>query len=430
MRALERVVELILEIQPEARVVSRLEKFEKYKINQGPIKLPKDFLNKRIGQAIEDKTVENILERLGFEVKGKKEYWEVKIPSWRATGDVSIKEDLVEEVSRIYGYDNIKYKMPEVKNEFLEENKERLFERKIKDYLRLSKGLTEVYNYSFVRPEILEQLDLDHSDYWQLENPWDENENLMRKNLWPSLVVNIKNNLRFFDQVKIFELGRVFLARDGGFEIEPGIKKYLPAQPYFLAGAYTDEESETPFYKAKEMINDLLDYMQIEYFLIKPGEYQNFQHPFRTAVIKVRDIEIGWITELHPLLAKKLEIDPKIGLWQIDFSALAEMIEPKYLYKQVSKYPPVVHDISLIIDEKVMYKDIAQVIKTVDPNIIRKVDLLDVFKNGKIKKGNKSITLRITYQSDKKTLEKEEVEKLQNKAVEQLSKALGVELRK
>ncbi len=170
--------------------------------------------------------------------------------------------------------------------------------------------------------------------------------------------------------------------------------------------------------------------MKVEYSISTPSEYQNFQHPFRTAVIKVKGKEIGFITELHPLLANKFEINGRTAMWQINFTELIEAIETKYEYAKISKYPAVVHDISLIIDEKTMFKDIAQVIMTVDPNLIRKIDLLDVFKNGKIKKGKKSITLRITYQSDKKTLEKEEVEKLQNKAVNQLEKALGVEQRK
>jgi len=428
-KALERVVDLILQTQPSAQISSDLVSFEKYKLDQGPIELPKEFLLKRIGQDIKDKEVESILESLGFKVKEKRRIWEVEVPTWRATGDISIKEDLIEEVSRILGYDNIEHKMPEVQNEYQEENNERVLERKTKQFLTLYSGATEVSNYSFTKPKELEKLGVDYSSYWQLENPWDENENIMRQNLWPQLIVNARDNLRFFEKVNIFELGRVFLAKDGPDAIEPDSKSYLPDQPYYLAGAYTDENDDAPFYKAKSIVENLFDHLQIEFSLSQPSESQQFQHPYRTALIIAGKKEIGWIGEINPMAAKQMEIDQKVAVWQINFNELVELAEPKYLYEKISKYPPVVHDLSLIIDEKTMYKDISQIVLAVDPKIIRKVDLLDIFKNGKIKKGKKSITLRVVFQSDKKTLEKDEVDKLQKKIIKQLQSGVGAELR-
>jgi len=428
-KALERVVQLIKEMQPKAKIASELVKFEKYKLDQGPIELPKEFLLKKIGQKIDDKKITDTLEKLGFKVKDKKESWEILVPTWRATGDISIKEDLVEEVSRIFGYDNIKPQMPKIEDQFQEENKQRQLERKVKDFLTLLNGLTEVHNYSFTKPKILEKLAVDYANYWELENPWDENENLMRQNLWPQLVINIQDNLRFFNKINIFELGRVFLAKPGKDVIEPKQDEFLPAQPYYLAGACAAEQDKIPFYTAKAIVEQLLKYLQVEFSLIKPTESQSFQHPLRTAITKVEDKEIGWVSELHPLIAQKIEINQKVGIWQMNFDQLIAIIEPKYLYKPISKYPAVIHDLSLIVDEKVMYKDIIQIVQAVEPNIIQNVELLDVFKNGKIKAGKKSITIRITYQSHEKTLEKEEVEKLQKNVIEQLRKAVGAELR-
>jgi len=428
-RALERVIELIMKTQPKAKAASNIVRFEKFKLDQGPIELPKDFLLKRIGQEVKDKEVERILQSLGFRVKDKRKTWEVNVPTWRATGDISIKEDLIEEVSRILGYDNIAFEMPKAKNLYLEPNKERNIERQVKDFLIMAENSIEVRNYSFVKRDILDKINVDHSNYWQLENPWDENENLMRQNLWPHLIINVKDNLRFFEKVNIFEIGRVFLIKDSYFESEPNSKKYLPAQPYFLSGAYMKVDEQMPFYRVKQIVESLLTYLQIDYSINMPKENQHFQHPFRSANIIVNDKEIGWITELHPLIAKKLEIDEKVGLWQLNFDELSEIVEPKYGYEPVNKYPSVVYDLSIIVDEKAMYKDIAQIIRTVDPKLIKRVDLLDIFKNGKIKAGKKSITIRITYQSEEKTLEKEEVEKLQKKVVKQLESGVGAELR-
>lgn len=429
MRGLERAVELIQDVIPEAKISSDIVEHKKFKLDQGPITLPKDFLEQRIGQKIEDKKVEKILENLGFKVKDKRKEWEVTVPTFRATGDVSIKEDLIEEVSRIVGYDNIDAQMPEVKNKMFDPNKERDYERQVKKLLSLAFGSTEVKNYSFTNPNLLEKFDMDFSNHWQLENPWDENENLMRQNLWPSLVVNVKDNLRFYDNVNIFELGRVFLQKDSENNAEPKSDHFVPAQPYYLAGAFCSKNVEVPFYEVKQIVEKILQHFEIEFSFSKQSEKYSFQHPQRCAFIKIKNKEIGWICELNPLIGKDFEIDHKVALWQLNFSELVELIEEKYEYEPINKYPAVVHDISLIIDEKTMFNDIFQIIKTVNPKIIKKIDLIDVFKNGKIKKGKKSITLRITYQSDQGTLEKEEVEKLQNKVVTQLGKGLGAALR-
>ncbi|MFZ5365185.1 MAG: phenylalanine--tRNA ligase subunit beta [Patescibacteria group bacterium] len=427
---IERAVELIQQILPEACIASDAADFEKFKLDQGPIVLSKDFLAKRIGYPLEDKTVERILKNLGFEMKEKRKEWEVTVPTYRATGDISIKEDVVEEVARILGFDNIKPLEFAVKNRVLEPNTERLLERRVKEFLTQAFGSTEVRNYSFISPKLLDKLNMDYSNHWQLQNPWDEDQNLMRQNLWPHLVVNVRDNLRFNDNVNIFELGRVFLAKDSELSAGPNVEGHVPAQPYFLAGAYCDQAEPTPFYRAKMIVAGLLNRFQVEFALNLPTENRPYWHPSRCAVISVKNKEIGWVAELNPLAAQNLDIDEKVALWHINFSDLAEIIEPKYEYRQISKYPAAVYDLSLIIDEKTMYKDIAQIISSADPKLIKKIDLIDVFKNGKIKKGQESITLRITYQSDERTLEKEEIEKLQNKIIDQLTKALGAELRK
>jgi len=427
--ALERVVGLILENQPDAKVESGVESFEKYKLNLGPIELSKDFISKKMGIEIEDKKTVGILESLGFEVKEKKNSFEVKVPSFRATGDVSIPEDLIEEISRIYGYDSFTPIMPEVKNEYQPENKERKLERRVKEFLTLSSGLTEVRNYSFTKKDLLDIVGLDYSGYFQLENPWDENENLLRQNLWPQLLLNVKNNSRFFDCFGIFELGRVFLAKDGPFEVSPDNKAKLPAQPNYLAGAYFDKSDDAPFFKAKDVIEKLLASLSLEASFSLPAESKAFYHPFRSVIVSLAGQEIGWVAELNPLVASKLELDDRAAVWQLDFDKIVEIFEPKYEYHPILKFPSSVHDLSIVVAEKTMYKDIDQIIKSIAPQIIKDVELLDVFKNGKIKTGQKSVTVRIVYQADDRTLEKEEIDKLQRKVIVQLEKGIGAKLR-
>jgi len=203
--AIARTVELVKKLCPKAKIVSDLVDEKKFKLNQGPIKLDLEWLNERIGPSFApagaeamagkkategkaEKTIK-ILESLGFSVEQNGSELKVTVPTWRATRDISIPEDLVEEIARIYGYDNLTPTMPRVAMEAPEINQEKTLERRIKNILSADAGLTEIYNYSFVGKEQLEKLGIDFSDYVRLANPIASHQTMLRQNLAPNLII-------------------------------------------------------------------------------------------------------------------------------------------------------------------------------------------------------------------------------------------------
>lgn len=183
---------------------------KKYFLNQGPIELDLEWINKKIGKKIEKKRVLEILENLGFKISGDKKII-ATIPTWRATKDISIPEDIVEEVVRIYGYDNLDFEMPKITMEAPKANNERLFERKIKNILSEGVKLTEVYNYSFVGEEQLKKMKIDFSSHIKLVNSIASHQTMLRQSLIPNLLENIKLNQAKYESVNLFEIGSVFL---------------------------------------------------------------------------------------------------------------------------------------------------------------------------------------------------------------------------
>ncbi|NQT50284.1 phenylalanine--tRNA ligase subunit beta [Candidatus Kuenenbacteria bacterium] len=425
--AIKKAVNLILELIPAAEVVSEIVDAKDFKLDQGPLELTWDFIDRIIGQSIEPKKVIKILTGLGFDVKNKTQGIKVKIPTWRATKDVSIKEDIIEEITRIFGYDNLKPKMPAVNLEYQEENKLRNFERKIKDILSLSGASNEVYNSSFVSKKLLQKIG-QTIDHLELENPWNEDECLMRKSLVPNLLQNVVDNTRFYDQFSLFEIGKVFINDQQGELVKKDSEEHLPSQLLFGAGAVHGQDPEV-FYQTKGLLETLFAKLNIRISYKESCEVPVWCHPRQTLMIFIDKKEVGYVATLHPAVAKNLEIDKNTAVWEFNLNKIVDQYLQVKKFVPLPKFPAVELDLSIIVAEEKQWKDIRGIVKTVDQRLIQRVQLLDVFKNDKIEVGKKSVTFRITYQANDCTLEMADVNKLQEKVVEQLKNGVGAEIR-
>jgi phenylalanyl-tRNA synthetase beta chain len=428
MLAMQKAVEMLLEFCPEAKVASSLEDLYAKQPEKVVIETSYEFLKQRIGQELDDGAIKNILERLGFEVKGKSGEIKVQVPSWRATKDVSIPEDLVEEVARMFGYDNLEPQMPLAEVELPEVNKLRELERVVKNILVNAGRATEVYNYSFVSQEQEKLLGTSDLPHIKLENPAAEGQDLMRRTLVHGLLDNIKTNSHNFDQINIFEIGRVFLLEPGTDLINPEKKATLPDQPLYASGVILDN-SQAPFYQAKGLLSLVLEQLKIDYQIVKPEKTPVFIHPHRSIIIKYNDKIVGLAGEVHPAVLSRLEIEKPVGWWQLDLSELVKDYQPRYKYQPISKYPAIELDLSLVLDEKVEWQAIKDVVKQGAPELIREINLFDVYKNDKIGVGKRSLAFHIVYQSDKQTLEMEQVQKVHQDIIKKLEKSFSATVR-
>lgn len=430
--AIFRFLTLLKEICPNMKIASAL-----IDINNADQKLPvvdlnQSWLKNKIGQEIPDESIINILEKLGFIIEDKKaETLKVTVPSWRATKDISNKEDLAEEVLRLYGYDNIESRMPVVAMSLPEENEERKIERKIKNILCLKNSLNEAYNYSFVGEDQLKKLDIDFLNYLKLANPLSGIQNLLRQSLVPGLVGNIKTNQFKEDDFGFFEIGSVFFKTLGNLRKDNTDGNFLPYQEKHLGLVIVG--GDNLFARLKGIIDSLfknLFHQETEAeFLVMEG-IPGWADKYSAAKISVSGQELGVIALLSHESEENMNLKKGAAIAEINFNKLAEMIlgQPAFRFSETPKYPPVMRDLAFVVENKILYNDLRREISRFN-SLIRSVELFDVYIGNKLAGGKKSLAFHLLYQSEDRTLTAAEVDKIQGELVAHLEKEFEAKLR-
>ncbi|HRH23426.1 MAG TPA: phenylalanine--tRNA ligase subunit beta [Candidatus Magasanikbacteria bacterium] len=423
--ALKRAVELVLEMCPGARVVSTVAEKGKPVVFTGPIMVTKEFIDRKIGANIPTKECVRILENLGFNVSviGKKdaETLKVGVPSWRGTKDITIPEDIIEEIARMYGYGNVETTLPMFTITPPERNEIKAVERKIRSALSTMLGFTETLNYSFVSPRLLQLLHLDVSDHLELANPIASDRPYLRRSLLPNILELVERNSHAHDEVKVYEIGKTYLKEEAGPRVSENGNDLLPRQDVILGIAYLKKGESTPFFTISQAIREIGVYTGVELVIEPVGASVGYIHPGRVAkvVTKMGD-HVGDIFELHPRIAADFGFSDRVAYGDLNLRVLSEFATTNSSYKPLSLYPAVVRDVAFVVSATMFHQDIHAALVGAHP-LITSVTLFDVFEGKNVGEGKKSMAYRITYQSPEKTLETAEIDEA-HKAVEKILK--------
>lgn len=428
--ALKKAVELTKEFCPNAKVVSNIVDENNFSLNKGPIEVSCEFLYSRFGEKIDKKQIIKILESLGFEVKEKKDVLVIFIPSWRATKDISIKEDIVEEVARVYGYDNFKTILPVFPIIPPKENRLRNLERKVKKILVERFAFSESLNYSFVSAKIIEKLGLDIEAFIELDNPIAKDEPFLRRNLLGGLLTNLENNFHNYDELAFFEIGKVFKIEEVGERVSQNSDELLPRQDVILSFVYLNKNNKEPFFELSNVLENLAKELGMRLRLEEAVFAEKYIHPSRVAVIVIDNGEkVGFISELHPQVQKDFGLGAKVAVVEINLNKILEEYKEKNNYEIISVYPSVLRDLAFTVDKNIKHKDIVEIIYKQN-SLIKKVELFDVYFGDKIAQDKKSLAYHILFSSKEKTLETVEIDKIFEKICQELKDNFGAELRK
>ncbi len=429
--ALLRALELIKELCPKSKVSSDLVDEKKFNLDQGPIDLDLSWVNKIIGKEIDTKEVVKTLEKLGFEIDMKnseKSVLKVLVPSWRATKDISIPEDIVEEIARIHGYDNIESKMPDVEMEAPLINNERMFERKVKDILSRGAKLAEVYNYSFVGEDQLKRLGMEYSSYIRLANPISVNHTMLRQSLIPNLFENIKLNQAKYNHVDLFEIGNIFIDIPGSVKKDES-EEVLPYQEKKLGIVVSSDDNDV-FEKCKSILDYLVNILDLSLRFNENESVPDWAVGSSVADVEIQGENLGKIVKMDEKKLRTAGIKKKLAIVEISFRdlfALFSKAEAK-AYKELPKYPASVRDLSFVLDSKILYNNIKDEIERSN-ELVRGVELFDEYMGEKIGRNKKSLAFHIIYRSDKKTLTAEEVDQMQKSLTKSLEKKFDAQIR-
>ena len=409
------------------------------------IRLDFDYVKSLLGREIPKKEIINILKRLDFKITGVRPLQiEVEVPTFRL--DISIPEDLIEEIGRIYGYQRIKATFPTVSLIPPKRNLDIFWENVIKNILKEA-GLTEVYNYSFVSPE---QFSIFNSQFSkvvdelrsssrfanarviEVENPISEEQKYLRPSLIPNLLKNVQKNQKNFREIRIFELGKIFQA--------PRTEKRM------LTGLITGDA----FYQMKGVIDSLLQKIGIsniwyDEFEATPEDSNppatlpskgrapskiSIWHPKICAEIKVDHEEIGFLGEISQKILGDLEIEGKVVVFDIDFEKLQRLSSEETIYQPISRYPAAVRDIAVLVPLEIRVEEVLNKIETAGGILVKDVDLFDIYEGEELPEGKKNLAFHIIYQAKDRTLSSKEIDEIQDKIIKALEEELEWEVRK
>jgi len=433
-QAIWKTAELVKKLCPEAQVSLNLIDEKKFELNQGPLSIKVDWLNKRMGLSLDKKKIISILENLGFVIEVKDDILQVKIPTWRATKDISIPEDIVEEILRIYGFDNIPGASPLIRVSPLIKTPELELRGRIKDFIALRSAFTEVYNYSFVSESDLKKMGTDYSFHLKLLNPLSLNFEILRQSLIPGFINNVKLNQSRFKDFSLFEIGSVFFAHDGENERDLKEKERLPHQEDRLGMLIASDNKKESFSKLKGVLETLFIDLGLEVYFLKSDSQKNTWTDDMSADIYVKflgeDELLGYISVLSKKITKSFGLKKETVLSEIYLPVLNKLLAKNLnqkTYKGVAKFPALVRDLAFVVDKNTSFNDLRAEILNFN-SLICGVEFFDEYVGDKILQDKKSLAFRIKYQAEK-TLVATEVDDLQEKLFLHLSEKFEAKLR-
>lgn len=377
------------------------------------ISIRPDYASKLLGEKLAKQKIISILKSLEFGVTSQKDKLKIVVPSFRL--DIEREEDLVEEVGRIYGYENIKPLMPTAAFYPSTRNVKNYWVRQIKNYLS-SRGFNEVYNYSFVGEDIIEAWGFNKKELWELENPLSQDFKYLRPSLLPQTLEKTRDNLRFFNDVQTFEFGEVFRRVPRVGSPTSGASE---STRLCIAMGEKSNSKET-FYVLKGYVESMFNALGISDVWFNPEFTPNEQkqypylHPSRSAQVKLGNDTVGFIGQIKPHIADKYKLKGRLFIADFDATRLTQEAEEESIYTPISSYPQVVRDVSLIVPVDAKTSDVMEVVDIAGGELLRDVDLFDYYEAEDIS-GTKSLAFHLIFQSDKNTLKSQDIDKLMDK---------------
>ena len=412
--AIERATKL-LEEYASGTVVTGTVKYDKTNVKEKEIEITFKNICDVLGMQIPNEDILDVFRKLGFKYEVNEGNIKVTVPTRRL--DISIKEDLIEEVGRIYGLDNIEGKLPTVP---MKQGSVDKLEREIRDKM-IALGLNETMSYILVREDEADMFTADIFEKIKLLAPITEERSTLRYSVLTSLYkIYEYNRARNEKDIALFEIGKGFYKKE-----EYGEDKKLAV---LMSGKYLlgiEGKKNIDFYVIKGVAEEILDYLGYanRYSFVEPKKSPIQMHPGQTADISVNNDLVGMVGKIHPSMEKE-----DVFVLEINLSKLLAKKTGNMKFKEISKYPSISKDLAIVVDKKVSADEIGKVIKKAAGSLLTNIEIFDVYEGAGISKGKKSIAYSLSFGTLDRTLTDEEINNIMDKIIEALSK-FGAELR-
>ena len=395
VRGLERAVALLRQVSPGIRLVGGLaDAYQKLPVRP-PITLPLDWLESKLGRALPSSEVRRILESLEFQVEeAGPGAFSVTVPSWRATKDVSIKDDLVEEVGRMIGYASIEPTPPLVPARVPPPNPRREFHHRVRG-MAAAQGFTEVYNYSFLSDDMARAFSLSPEAHVQVANPIASDQNLLRSSLLPGIWKNVKDNARHIDSFRLFEIGNeVFPDRE---------------VPHFTAALYAKDDGVSGLLELKRLASCVVRGCEAR----PASETRSYEHPQRAADIVLKQTTVGRLFEFHPNMVEA----GRAAVLDLDLMLLEALQPETARYAPLRRFPSSAFDLSVIAPARDLIGNVEAHLRNYAGRELLSIHFLREFADPD---GTRSLSYRLSVGAPDRTLSSEEVAAIRTRIIEEM----------
>ena len=406
----------LLERFANAKILSGMIEYNENNTKEKIINLRFEKINKVLGIEINKSEVVSILKSLGFLVKENKDYLEVEVPSRRL--DISIEEDLIEEVGRLYGMDKIESHFPKLDVVVGSYDKtKREIKHKLKDL-----GLNETVSYTLISDCEVHKYTNDSFTPIKLNDPMSEERNTLRYSLLPSLVNIFKYNKSYNQEnISIFEMGKGFFKENDEYKEELKLAILISGEYYLDIPS-----KKADFYTLKGIIEELLDYLGYgnRYSFKVSDNIPSEFHPKQSCEIILQGSSIGIMGKIHPS-----EMKEDVYLLEINLDKLLKNSPSRMTYKDISKYPSICKDVAFVVKKEISSESIINVIKKAGGKLLNKISIFDIYVGNKIAYDLKSIAFNLEFRDQSKTLTEEEVMEVFNKIILSVTKEFNCVVR-
>ena len=411
VRGLARAVELLQEISPGIRLVGGVAESRREIAPPPPIDLPLDWLERKLGRSIAPAEVRDILERLEFAVSEPEPgLFRVAVPSWRATRDIAVKDDLVEEVGRMVGYVSIEPRAPLVPSTVPPANPTRKFQHEVRNIF-VDQGFTEVYNYSFLSEEAVRAFGFDPAEHVRVANPIASDQALMRTSLLPGIWHNVLENAKHRESFRLFEIG---------LEIHKNGASLPDEIPHLAAALYERSgDGRAGLFEVKRAAECLLPGAEAV-----PSAARAFEHPARSADLRWRGQVVGRFFELHPRLVET----GRAAILDLDLRVIESLSGGEVKFTPIRRYPSSAFDLSVIVPLRAHAGTLRGEAARFAGPLLESIVYVREYAGPPLAEGTKSVSFRVTLGSPERTLSSEEVGQIRGAMIDGM-RGLGYELR-
>lgn len=413
---------LIKEIFPESKIIKYVDVYPR-ETKKNNIQISEEFLDTRLGKKIPQEKIEQILTSLGYKVNYQNGVYDVEVPTWRSTGDVTIKDDVMGDIARILSFDSFEAKPIHITIEHSIKQNNVLLERLIKEYLSNRCGFYEIYTYPWDDQKYIQAAKLDTKDALRLAMPPAPELSYLRTSLIPGMLEAIAKNLRYYESFKLYEMKQVY--RKGKYS-PSSADEVLPIQQHNLTGCIVGKEAKEIFYEAKGVIEHMARYCHMEGLQLEVVERPAWADVHAYLNIKKDEKIIGslGLVSVQTMADAKIK-RTNVALFEMNADELKAYASRTNTYERLPELPLVEKDLSIIVGEEVQWETIKNSIQP----LVKELIFTDEYRGDQIPAGKKSITMKLRMLNEGKTMTSEQINEKVNHILKILDKKCQAKLR-